>query len=324
MIDVFAVAEFANDSFDALGTRIITGSGVMPAAWVPGRADALFALSELGDFYLLVSLDEPIQIAERRLNALRISSGGLFTLSSDDDELNFERSFAAVVLERGNNELIAAFGTLAGILLGALSESPTRKELTAFLDDFLKLFAVRRTVSRERVVGLWGELWVMSQAADPLRLAQGWHIDATARYDFSLDRVRVEVKTTERASRIHRFALAQLEAQPKPTWIASIKVVADPSGLSISDLLSELLRSLPSAEKASVARKALEVVAGDLEATSDFRFAPSGIKPLVLIEAQAIPRVVVPDSGLISEVVFSVDISQQCLVVGTSLAHVLS
>ncbi|WP_349897487.1 PD-(D/E)XK motif protein [Parafrigoribacterium soli] len=321
---MFAIAEFASDAFEGLSRRITRGTGVMPAAWVPGRADALFALSEAGDYYLLISLDEPVHIAERRLNALRISSGGVFALSSDEPAENIEASFAAVVLERGHPELITAFGTLAGILLGSLSQSPSRQELTVFLDDFLDLFAVRRVVPRQKVVGLWGELWLMSQVSNPLRLAKAWHMDATARFDFSLENARIEVKTTERQTRTHRFSLAQLEVQPKPTWIASIVVVGDASGSSISDLLIALLNSLPPAEKAQVARKALEVVAGDLEATSDFRFAPSGAAPLALVEAQNIPRVAVPKNAAISDVVFSVDISRECAVADVSLGSLLA
>lgn len=313
MIDAFEIAEFANECFDALGARIAPGTNVMPAAWIPGRTDALFAMSEEGDFFLLVSLNQSLEVAERRLSALRISSGSVYTLSSSDEDSPLESAFATVALEHGNSELITAFGTLAGLLLGALSESPTRGEIVGFLDDFVDLFAAKRSVERATVVGLWGELWFMSQAANPLPLAQSWHVDPNARFDFSLSGLRIEVKTTERPVRLHRFSLAQLESQSKPTWVASIAVVADSSGPSISELLSELVRRLPPAEKGNVSRKALKVVAGDIEATSDFRFAPSGLKPLSLINAEAIPRVSLPESGEISEVAFSVDITQLCL-----------
>lgn len=323
MIDVFEVSEFASESFDTLKARLVPGTSVMPAAWIPGRTDALFALSESEDFYLLVSLSQPLQVAERRLNALRLSSGGVYTLSSNDDEPPLERSFATIALEHGNAELITAFGTLAGVLLGALSEAPTRDEIVGFLDDFVDLFAAKRSVERSSVVGLWGELWLMRQAVNPLCLAQGWHVDANARFDFSLDRLRIEVKTTERALRVHRFSLAQLERQSKPTWIASIAIVADPSGLSISELLSELIQLLPPPEKSNVARKALKVVAGDIEATSDFRFAPNGLNPLALVGAETIPRVIVPNGAAISEVAFTIDITQQCLGAQANLEELL-
>lgn len=324
MIDVFEVSEFANESFDALRARLVPGATVMPAAWIPGRTDALFALSESEDFYLLICLNQPLQVAERRLNALRLGAGGVYTLSSNDDEAPMERSFATIALEHGNSDLITAFGTLAGVLLGALSESPTSDEIIGFLDDFLDLFAAKRNLERSSVVGLWGELWLMRQATNPRSLAQGWHVEANARFDFSLDHLRIEVKTTERSLRIHRFSLAQLDSQPKPTWIASVSVVADPSGLSISELLSELIGLLPPPEKSDVARKAMSVVAGDIEAASDFRFAPSGLNPLALVDASTIPRVIVPKGAPISEVIFTVDITDQCLEAKASLEDLLA
>lgn len=324
MFDVFEVAAFAQDSHDVLRSRITPGSGVLPALRIPGRTDSLFALSEAGDFYLLLQLSRPLKLAERRLNVLSVSAGSEFVIEDDDAIPLEEKAFAAVVLERGNDDLLAAFGSMVGILLGALPTEPGNGDLEEFLDDFLKLFAPRSSVDRSAVVGLWGELWLIHSASDPVTLARGWHLETTARFDFSFGDFRIEVKTSERALRIHPVGLSQLEAQTKPTWLASILVTSDASGMSVTELLSEILNALPVDDRMATVRKALAILSGDMEAASDFRFSPSGENPLALIPAADIPRVIIPDGAAITDVTFSVDVTNQALTAARTLQALLS
>lgn len=310
MIDVLETAELAADTYVSLRARLDSDGSVMPALQIPGRDDAYFALALNGDFLLMVRANDPTSRFEQKLDAIRISNGGLWELSEVEGQSSEEASFATVTLDERHLDLLSAFGAMSGLLLATLSARPTNAELLELVNSFLALFAPNLPVSRDTLVGLWGELWLISVANDRARLVRAWHVEPGGRFDFSLEDFRIEVKTTESASRTHTFALTQLEVQEKTTWIASVQVVADPSGMSILDLLSNLMDGLEDRTRGELVAKCLRVVAGDLEATSDFRFAPSGQRPLSLLRASEIPRVVVPVSSRITNVHFQEDISE--------------
>jgi hypothetical protein len=310
MIDVQTLARFCVEAFESLRAQTAIDGGPMPALWIPGRPDAMFAMSSNGDFYLLVRAGAAPQTPfERKLDALRVSLGGQYRLSELIGGSEIESRFAAVMLDHAHPDLLTAFGNLAAILLASLAANPTSEDLTVFVNDFLKLFAPQQSVARQTVVGLWGELWLIRESGAADRMVDAWHIDATDRYDFSFESLRIEAKTTEGAVRRHTFAMAQLEEQPKPTWIASLTVVSDAAGESVGDLLSALLLVVSPEKRPSFVQKCLESISGDLEAIEDFRFAPSGTAALALIPARSIPRVDVPIGSGITDVRFRVDIS---------------
>jgi len=307
MIDFSAVTELAIRAHDELPLRSDNVSPAMPATWIPGRDDALFALSSNGDFFLLIRLNEKVAVSEQRLNALRIESGLRYELSEPDGGV--EAEFATVVLQAGNDDLVTAFGTLCAILLAGLPVHPSAREMASFLQDFLELFAPRRQLARETIVGLWGELWVMSTSRHLDALAGGWHLNANEKFDFSLENFRLEVKTTETTDRVHRFALGQLDEADKATWIGSLCVLADSGGQSVTDLLSEVVRMASAEARILLTRKSLQVLAGDLEAAADFRYSASGDAPMAIFRAGLVPRPEIPVSAGISDVHFRVGLA---------------
>ena len=304
------VVDFAVDSYQSLKGEIggLDG-GAMPARWVPGRSDSLFALSREGDFHLLIRLPSEILVNEKRLNSLRITAGSRYVLSDSRTGSAIEGSFAAIILDSREIDLLASFGGLAAILLSSLALAPSATEVVKLLDEFLRLFAPRKTVPRSQLLGLWGELWLIRSAEDSNRMIGAWHQENSDRFDFSFRRGRVEVKTTENPGRTHHFSLAQLEVQDKPTWIASIAAVPDPAGWSVLDLLEEALSSAGPENRSKLTRNCLGLLSGDVESAQDFSFSASGSMPIRLIDSTAVPRVSVPPGSSIFDVHFQVNLT---------------
>jgi len=311
MPDAKAISEFAIASYAELAAREFLDTGAMHAARVPGRQDVFFAVSALDEFYLLIKLRETVLVSETRLNAIRISAGFEYQLSEAHPATPSRGQFATVVLESGSIGLLTAFGSMAGILLASLAESPNAAEVETFLNDFLELFAPRRTMGRSEIVGLWGELWLIRSSPDVARFASGWHLEPSSKFDFSLPPYLLEVKTTEGDTRTHHFSLAQLVTKDRPIFIASIAIKPDAAGISVAALLAEILGSVPLLERPKMARKTLAVLGGDLEAAEDFRFSAVGDDSIAVVAADEIPRVEVPANAPISQVNFVVDITTQ-------------
>lgn len=110
---------------------------------------------------------------------------------------------------------------------------------------------------RNTVLGLLGELVVISAAPDPADAIGAWHVDADDRYDFSAHSQRLEVKTTTAAIREHRFNSRQLPPlHGLDVWVASVQLAEVAVGASVASLFAELAAHLPLA----ISRKLSDVI----------------------------------------------------------------
>lgn len=310
MIDIAATAEFILEAFQTLGARPLA-DGALDAKKIPGRAGAYVAVSAQREFFILLQVGQETYVEERRLKSLRVLTGDDFTIVDAATDEVVRRRFAVVALRSGNEDLASSFAVVASTLLATLVADPSPADILEFLDSLIDLVAPRRVAAASTVVGLWGELWMIASADDPALFAAAWHSAPEDRFDFSLPNARVEVKTTSGPSRSHEFGLDQLSiGDAKPTWIASLAVVSDPTGRSIIDLLDGLLGVLPGPLAVKINRIALRTVAGDIESVQDFTFAPVGAEPFLAFTAEDVPRpVVAPGSG-VTGVRFRADLDQ--------------
>lgn len=150
----------------------------------------------------------------------------------------------------------------------------------------------RSSYSEESLIGLIGELIVISQAKNPETLLQYWHSNIDAHFDFSTDKLRLEVKTSKSNIRNHNFSSNQIGSGfDDKTFVSSVILSLVEKGITLIDIM-DLISSKLSSESAS---KLLNVVLGtlgvlpdtvlslqiDLEATSN---------SIVNISANDIPR----------------------------------
>jgi hypothetical protein len=78
------------------------------------------------------------------------------------------------------------------------------------LESLIELFRMLTIPPKESVQGLWGELYLMAQANDPVRLAGAWHARPEELFDFSEGAELLEVKSAAGYDREHHFSLDQL------------------------------------------------------------------------------------------------------------------
>ena len=114
-------------------------------------------------------------------------------------------------------------------------------------DAFLELFDIlsaffkdRTEPSNRELQGLFAELLTIWSYRDRFPFSNYWHTNENMKYDFSIsERVKVEVKSTTRAERIHRFSHEQLINRSVEIVVISYRLQEDDQGLSLFDLIQK-------------------------------------------------------------------------------------
>ncbi len=145
-------------------------------------------------------------------------------------------------------------------LLGPVPSEARVREVVAAL---IELFRALELPPRKTTQGLWGELYLIAQAADPTALVSAWHATPDEPYDFCAAGQRVEVKSASGDKRGHYFSLQQLHP-PADTIAVIASMFAERSGGGVS--LGELLERarLRIAARPDLALRLDQVVAATL------------------------------------------------------------
>jgi hypothetical protein len=210
-----------------------------------------------------------------------------------------------------DDTLVRHFLLAVTAVLGDIA-TPTAINVRAAVDALVEAFRAMSKGSLTSVQGLWGELFVIRSAADPGALIDAWHVTPQDRHDFGQGAQRLEVKTTTGRVRRHRFAHEQLIDDDLDLVIASLMVESSPSGVTISDLIDEIV-ALPGID----ADRRIRLLAGVTAALGDEwagaerqRFdAVVAFSLLKFFDVASVPKVdgVIPDT--VTDLRYAVDLS---------------
>ena len=150
------------------------------------------------------------------------------------------------------------------------SAKAIREQILSIADLFTRL-----DVDIKDVLGLWGELHIIGGSQNLRKAVRSWSSSHNARYDFITDEFGIEVKSTLKPLRIHRFSLEQL----RPSWdiqvfVASIVLVETTGGASVGELVDQIYEALGDPEeRRHFLRLCLRKGGADIYA-SDLRLRP--------------------------------------------------
>lgn len=158
-------------------------------------------------------------------------------------------TFSIVRLEENDPDLVRIFlRLLEEAFCGDALPPRTNREISEQILELANLFSQLEHSAKD-LVGLWGELLIISRTATPGVAAQRWCLDRNAKYDFVCDGFALEVKTTLKSSRVHRFALAQLRPNEElAIYVASIQAIQAHGGTTVSELMDRILEMITDAE----------------------------------------------------------------------------
>lgn len=159
-----------------------------------------------GGYALILSPAEPISAPDILLGNLAVHFSQRCKITA-----NGKSSTETVVLVATKNpdpQVQAAFLNLVELILPAAKKISAQAIKTMLL-DLVELFRALSHSRRKTAQGLWGELFVISEAPDANTAAESWHATPMDRHDFSLRGSRAEIKTVM-GPRQHHFGYEQL------------------------------------------------------------------------------------------------------------------
>lgn len=155
-----------------------------------------------------------------------------------------ENTYAIITLRSPEWILQSSFIDIVLLMLNKMQTLPSRKELAVEVENLITIFSAMQNPPLKRMQGLWGELLVIERSKYPEQLVNAWHNSPNAKFDFTLGRDKLEVKTTSSENRIHKFSLDQLNPSPNSRLlIASITVRESGQGnggKSVRDLFDSI------------------------------------------------------------------------------------
>jgi hypothetical protein len=230
--------------------------------------------------------------------------GGGFSLTPtsrvafDFDGRRWEQPAAA--LECTDLRFVDAFLVLVVDIALRLKAGPgeiTWSTLLAWVDEWQALLGRRSVMTPEQILGLWGELWILSKAAAPDSLIGGWRGPDREAIDFLYDGVGLEVKVSRKAH-VHYVSQRQVDSPvgAHDSYLLSLWVAPEPvRGVSVAELVDSLLARVSDgpALLRQVALTGYSVVDRDHYSV---RYVP--LEPPRWFRAEDVPRVRTIDPGV--------------------------
>lgn len=257
---------------------------------------AFLARDRSGAPALLVPLSQAAQAVGR--------SGGGFALTAAS-RVAFEYGGRrweqpAAILKCTDEKLADTFLVLVMDIarrLALSTEDVTWRKVLTWVEEWQTLLGRRSALSAEEQLGLWGELWVLSQAADIDRLFVAWRGPERESIDFFLDGIGLEVKASRRAL-VHHVSQSQVVAprgQYDSYFLSIWAGVESVRGTSLAELVEKLLNSL--SDPAAFLRQ-LALTGYSLQDRAEYlvRFVP--LEAPRWFRAEDIPRVRAMDDGV--------------------------
>lgn len=155
--------------------------------------------------------------------------------------------FTVVRLNENDPDLVRIFLKLLEESLCRDGSKPKTHDIRRQILELSNLFSLVE-ISVNDLVGLWGELFVINNARNLESAAKSWCQHKMAKFDFVTNDFVLEVKSTLRSSRKHRFSLEQI--RPKESleaFVISLMLVEVPSGSRISDQMDTIYESISDA-----------------------------------------------------------------------------
>jgi Putative PD-(D/E)XK family member, (DUF4420) len=229
------------DTLRSLGSRR-PGAGLLVQV-LPGASAYHVGFDDAGRI-ALVAPPEPLTWPPLRLERLTFSPA-VRSQITDAGGSREERDVAVVLLDVGGGVFGAALPALIAGVITAAGPQPGPGDLGRAVRALRDVFQALSRDATRSYIGVWGELFVIRQAARPEVLAAAWGSDPTQSFDFALQGERLEIKTTLQAVRRHHFSYSQLlAARISAVTVVSVQTAPSPDGATAGDLVGEVLDTL--------------------------------------------------------------------------------
>lgn len=298
------------------GPRFASDESQYEAKRVPRQQSYLVGRSAAGQPALLVRTASSEPAMPLRLAGISAFFGVPCSISEEGVESTEDLSIVECLST--DAEQVAYFAACMDMLLSALGPQPTIASLAAAVDRLVAMFQALASAPRREVTGVIGELCFILAAAEPGAAVRAWHADPLERYDFTANSIRVEVKATSGASRIH--ALSADQACP-PAGISAIlaSTLVRPAGggTTVGELVQRISRRLGRDHQAifTLQEQLVRLLGSTLQNALGYTFdLEQALESLLIFDMNEVPALRPPFPPEVSDVRFRVNLDDSAQV----------
>lgn len=234
-----------------------------------------------------------------------------------DNEGNKQQdSFSIITLRTQEAALQSYFIEIFTMMLKKMPETPSRRELSIEVENLITIFSALSNPPKKKIQGLWSELLVIEQSEHPETLINAWHNSPTAKYDFTMGRDKIEVKSTSSEERVHKFSLDQLNPSPNSRLLIASTIVRESAqaadGLSVKDLYNKICEKVTAINsRLRLYTVIAETIGTDLDKLENIFFDyTSAVDYLAYYDATEVPHIEKADvPEFVTDVKFASDLS---------------
>lgn len=204
------------------------------------------------------------------------------------------------------------FGACMDSVMSTFPARPLIQHVAGAVERLVAIFQALSAPPQREVTGAIGELCVILAAADPAAAVRAWHMDPMERYDFAVDGLRLDVKATKSAERIHSLTADQ--ACPPAGVIgllASVMVRQASGGVSLRQLVDRIVGRFRNDGEATLRlhQGLARILGSSMLAAMEHRFdLEAAVESLAFFDLSEVPAVRPPFPPGVSDVRFRVDL----------------
>lgn len=157
------------------------------------------------------------------------------------DSTIYEEKFTIIKCISSNRALCTYFLSICNVLLGIIKDKSAISDIAEVIIDFASLFRKIQNPCLRVVNGLFGELYLLLRCHTIKYAMLAWRSKNISIFDFSVDNIRIDMKTTSSGIRCHTFSYEQCNP-PHDTlaFVGSLFVQRTNIGVSLYDLIKAI------------------------------------------------------------------------------------
>lgn len=221
-----------------------------------------------------------------------IASSRFEILNRSGSEAKGARSGYAIALRE--LALVDVFAAVVAHAASCISTSPSafarREDVDRYLSGWMDFFSTQ-ALSDEQIIGLWGELYVLSALPDLERGVACWVGPYRQMFDFMGNGVSLEVKTSSGSS-VASFSLGQIEGKDHGHSVFVRVLRDDRNGRSVDELIAKIRSNLASSVQFDATLVRTRYQSG---ANADMKLTAEDIRAIPNVK---VPRPLVKDARI--------------------------
>lgn len=222
------------------------GSNIFNSIRINKNSEHLIGIDNKGLVVVLINSIKPKGVGQNLTNII-IEHDINCTIKLDDKKLI--KKFTLIKCLSNQESIKELFLMTLENILQTIPNELSEKRIDELTVKLIKLFEKLSNPKNIDLTGLWGELFIINFLRSTEILIQAWHSENDDLFDFFLNNIALEIKTTTKNDRKHTFKFEQLNStNTNKIIIGSIMLKRSRIGVSLLDLKNKILKKINNLE----------------------------------------------------------------------------